>query len=64
MQNEFLTPAEVAVALGVSSKTLAVWRCTRRYPLPYVKIGAKVMYQVFDVNQFIESRRVQPQGAA
>lgn len=36
---------EAANILGVTASTLAVWRCTKRYPLPYVKIVRKVFYR-------------------
>lgn len=47
-----------AVILGVTAGTLGVWRCTRRYPLPYTKIGRAVRYRVEDLEQFIQSRTV------
>jgi predicted site-specific integrase-resolvase len=51
-----LSPIRVAEILGVSVDTLAVWRCTQRYPLPYVKVGRKVMYRREDVERFIVGR--------
>ncbi len=51
-----LTPAETAALLGIKPATLAVWRCTGRYPLQYVKIGKLAMYRELDVHQFIETR--------
>jgi len=51
-----LNPAEVANILGVTEGTLAVWRCTKRYRLPFVKIGRKIFYRSEDVNAFVESR--------
>jgi len=50
------SPGEVAEFLGVSKQTLAVWRCTQRYPLAYVKIGSRVRYRAADVQQFMDSR--------
>lgn len=47
---------ETASALGVQPGTLAVWRCTKRYPLPYVKVGKKVFYRGQDIADFIASR--------
>jgi hypothetical protein len=44
--------------IGVSSGTLAVWRCTRRYPLPYVKVGRCVRYRLSDLDAFLASRTV------
>lgn len=38
-------PGIVAAALGLSTQTLANWRCTRRNPLPFVKIGRSVRYR-------------------
>ena len=50
---------EAAEILGVREETLAVWRCTKRYPLPYIKIGRKVFYRGKDLENFIESRLVE-----
>jgi hypothetical protein len=51
-----LTSTEVADILGVTEGTLAVWRCTKRYCLPFVKIGRKIFYRSEDVKAFVESR--------
>ena len=40
----FLTLAQVPDRLDRATHTLAVWRCTQRYALPYVKVGRKVRY--------------------
>ena len=50
-----LTPAQAAEILGVTIGTLAVWRCTARYPLTFVKIGRRVKYRLADINNFIEN---------
>lgn len=55
-----LKPEITADILGVDVKTLAVWRCTKRYPLPWVRVGRNVMYKPEDVQAFIESRTVSP----
>jgi predicted site-specific integrase-resolvase len=49
---------QAAEVLGVTEDTLAVWRCTKRYPLPYVKIGRKVFYRAEDLQNFIDARTV------
>ena len=51
-----LTPLDVATRLGVSTTTLATWRCTKRYALTYVKIGRLVRYRMADVEAFENSR--------
>ena len=53
---DLMTPQQTSRVLGVTPETLSVWRCTRRYPLPFVKIGRKVLYIREDINKFIESR--------
>ena len=47
-----------AEILGITPGTLSVWRCTRRYPLPYVKIGRTVRYRLSDLEEFARSRTV------
>jgi hypothetical protein len=41
---------------GISPVTLNTWRSTKRYDLPYVKIGGRVFYRVEDLRAFVESR--------
>jgi excisionase family DNA binding protein len=53
---KLLTSAEVAELLGVSIGSLAVWRCTRRYPLAFVKVGRSVRYRAEDIEAFIAAR--------
>jgi hypothetical protein len=58
LSDELLTPEQAARQLHVGAQTLAVWRCHRRYPLAYVKIGSKVLYPQKAIDRFIESRTV------
>ena len=55
-QTNLMTPEQVADYLGVSVETLNVWRCTKRYNLPYVKAGRLVRYRLQDVETFVTSR--------
>ncbi|MDP1646072.1 MAG: helix-turn-helix domain-containing protein [Thiobacillus sp.] len=57
-QSDLMSRDEAAQYLGVSSKTLATWACTKRYPLPVVKLGRAVKYRVADLEKFIASRTV------
>jgi Helix-turn-helix domain len=52
------SPPSAASILGVTKDTLAIWRCTKRYQLPYVKIGRKVFYRFSDLQKFIQRRTV------
>ncbi|MGA2498393.1 MAG: helix-turn-helix domain-containing protein [Tepidisphaeraceae bacterium] len=47
--------------LGLRPGTLSVWRCTRRYPLPYLRVGRSIKYRVEDLDRFLQERTV---GAA
>lgn len=48
-----LTRREAAAYLGVAEQTLAVWKCTGRRSLPFVKIGRLVRYRQADLDAFI-----------
>jgi predicted DNA-binding transcriptional regulator AlpA len=57
--NDLLTSTEVSKILGVSTQTLAVWRCNKRYSLSYVKVGRYVRYRYGDVLTFVQSRTIE-----
>ncbi len=50
-----LTPSEVAAVLKVSVSTLAVWRCTKRYALTFIKVGRSVRYRATDLAAFVQA---------
>jgi excisionase family DNA binding protein len=58
VKTRLLTTEEAARFLGVTAGTLAVWRCLRRYALPFVKVGRIVKYDEADLREWIESRKV------
>ena len=60
---KLLSEVETAEALGVSPATLATWRCTGRYALPFTKVGRLVRYREPDVAEFLESRTSRPVDA-
>jgi hypothetical protein len=49
---------EAAHLLGIAPQTLAVWACNRRYDLPFIRIGRRVMYRLADLHAFIERNTV------
>jgi excisionase family DNA binding protein len=55
-QTVLLTPKETAKRLRLSESTLAKWRMTAARALPYVKVGAKVVYDECEVERFIAAR--------
>lgn len=55
-KSTLLDDTRAAESLGVSRGTLAVWRSTGRYNLPFLKIGRLVKYRVGDLIEFRERR--------
>ncbi|MBS1992704.1 MAG: helix-turn-helix domain-containing protein [Cyanobacteria bacterium SZAS LIN-3] len=53
VHSELLSRAEAAAYLGVAKQTLAIWKCTKRYNLPFIKIGKLIKYKRSDLDQFI-----------
>ena len=56
--DDLLDEKETAAILDVSVGTLQVWRCTKRYPLPYVRVGRNIRYQRSAILAFIAARTV------
>ncbi len=54
--SELLTRNEAAQYLGVSPNTLAIWSCTGRYDLPFVKVGRLAKYQRSTLDHFLQRR--------
>lgn len=61
---QMVPPAQAAALLHTAEGTLAVWRTTGRYNLPYVKLGHRVLYRVGDLRAFIARRMRQNTGEA
>jgi excisionase family DNA binding protein len=55
-ETELLTRKQAAKYLGISPDTLAVWSCTKRYDLIYIKMGRHTKYRKSDLDDFIKSR--------
>jgi hypothetical protein len=55
-----INPKQAARMLGVKEDTLAIWRCKRRYDLPFTRIGTAIRYDIRDLHAFIERRKVRP----
>lgn len=53
---QLLTTEQAAEFLSIKPQTLAVWRNTRRYGLPWVTVGARsVRYRLSDLEKFVEA---------
>ncbi len=53
---------EAAAFLGLAPNTLAVWACTKRYSLPYVRVGCLIKYRQADLEAFVSQRLVDGEG--
>ena len=56
LTSTLLTPQQVAERLGVTTGTLAVWRCNGTTQIPYVKIGRSVRYRERDIQTFLDEQ--------
>jgi hypothetical protein len=56
LKDRLLTPKEVADYLRVTTGTLSVWRSTKRYPLPFVRVGSKIFYRASSVAKFVQEQ--------
>lgn len=59
---DLLDAEQAAEILDVTPGTLAVWRCSGRYALPFVKVGRKVRYRRADLEAWLVGR-TQSNGA-
>lgn len=60
--SEMLTPEQAAEYLGLKPQTLAVWRSTGRYSIPFVKVGRNTRYHKADLDKFLEQRTIAHTG--
>ncbi len=42
--------------LGLKEQTLHSWRCNRRYPLSFIRVGRRIRYRISDLEKFLTDR--------
>lgn len=57
-QSNLLDTRPAADYLGVTPRTLEVWRCVKRHAIPYIKVGRLVKYRQSDLDAWLESRTI------
>lgn len=62
--NRLLSRKEVARCLRISESTLAAWQSKKNGHLPVVKVGRLVRYRICDLQDFIQSRTIDPASRA
>ena len=55
---KLLNESEAADLLGLRSQTLSLWRSTKRYDLPFIRVGRAIRYRLRDIAAFLERRTV------
>jgi len=61
VSSPLLSRQQAAEFLGLKEQTLAAWATTRRYDLPFIRVGRLAKYRLTDLELFLERRTV---GAA
>lgn len=54
-QTKYLTQKEVSKILDVKVTTLNSWRCSRKYNIPYIKLGRVILYPSVEFYAWLES---------
>jgi hypothetical protein len=60
---DLLSPKQVEIEYGIPVGTQAVWRCTKRYAIPYIKLGRLVRYNRRDIELWLKSRTIGGEAA-
>lgn len=61
-KDEILGNTDAAEYIGVTPRTLEVWRCTKRYQIPFIKVGRLVKYRKSALDAFLDSRTIGAEG--
>ena len=56
LYNNHIKFQQAVYILGINKETLNVWRCTKRYDVPYIKVGSCVMYRKSDLDKWLDLR--------
>jgi hypothetical protein len=59
---ELLDEKQAAIRLGVKEGTLQVWRCKKRYDLPFIRIGRTIRYDAAEIEKFLKRNTVDGGG--
>lgn len=57
-QSNLFDTEQAAAHIGVTASTLTVWRCVKRYDIPYIKVGRLVKYRKIDLDAWLEAQTV------
>lgn len=55
---DLLTNDQAAAYIGVTPRTLEVWRCTKRHQIQFIKVGRLVKYRKSALDAFLDQQTV------
>ncbi len=58
VNEQLLSRDQVAKKLHLKAQTLAAWACAKRYNLPYIKCGGRVLYRPSDLDAFLAANTI------
>lgn len=58
LRSDLLNTEQAATYLGVTSRTLEVWRCTKRHAIPYIKVGRLVKYRKAELDHWLTQQTI------
>ncbi len=59
---ELLNTDQAAAHIGVTPGTMEVWRCTKRYKIPFIKVGRLVRYRKEALDTFLDQQTIDDGG--
>lgn len=62
MQTELMDDKQTATKLGVTTGSLANWRCSGLGGPKYIKVGRRVRYRLRDIEEYLDRQTVTPKG--
>ena len=48
-----LSNRQAAEYIGITPHTLEMWRCNKRFLIPYIKLGGMVRYRLSSLDKFL-----------
>jgi excisionase family DNA binding protein len=55
---DLLNNDQAAAYIGVTPRTLEVWRCTKRHQISHIKVGRLVKYRKSALDAFLDQQTV------
>ena len=55
---DLLNNDQAAAYIGVTPRTLEVWRCTKRHQISFIKVGRLVKYRKSALDAFLDQQTV------